>query len=255
MRLLKILLWLTLSICLTMAALIIFGPKTLTWAIEKYTFGTVIVDRVNISPKLEVNIPLVEMSGLDTRNAGAVSGLLRGVSIDWSNKDGFEIIARVGSAQIDGRGVVSGANLKATPQSLIDWSEIRLSLSFESALADALDFANGTVTARLLSKQIHLNDIGIEVEQLGVKLPEESLTLKGVDAAISQLDLGQSIVKQQFEFRMSLPSGIASRELRSAVISIDGTVLNGTAAFTLTGDNLNVPGRGASFESFTLSST
>ena len=255
MRLLKILLWFTLSICLTMAALIIFGPKTLTWAIEKYTFGTVIVDRVNISPRLEVNIPLVEVSGLDTHNAGAVSGVLRGVSIDWSYKDGFEIIASVGSAQIDGRGVVGGANLKATPRSLIDWSEIRFSLTFESALADALEFTNGTVTARLLSKQRQLNDIGIDVAQLGVKLPEESLTLEGVDVAISQLLLGQSIAKQQFEFRMILPSGIASKELSAAILSIDGNMLNGTAAFTLTGDDLNVPGRGASLERVTLSSS
>ena len=254
MRLLKILLWLTLSICLTWAALIILGPKTLIWAIEKYTFGSVTVDRVDISPRLEVNIPLVEMSGLDTRNAGAVSGLLRGVSIDWSYKDGFEIIASVGSAQIDGGGVFAGAILKATPRSLTDLSEIGLTLTFESALTDALEFANGTVTAKLLSKQRQLNDIGIDVAQLGVKLPEESLTLQGVDVAISQLLLGQSIANQQFEFSMRLPSGIASRELRASVLSIDGNMLNGTAAFILTGDNLNVPGRGASLERVTLSS-
>ena len=254
MRLLKILLWLTLSICLTWAALIMLGPKTLIWAIEKYTFGTVIVDRVNISPKLEVNIPLVELSGLDAHNAGALSGFLRGVSIDWSYKDGFEIITSLGSAQIEGRGIVAGAILKATPRSLTDLSEIDLTLTFESALADALEFANGKVTARLLSKQIQLKDIAIEVTQLGLKLPEENLALQGVNAAISQLDLGQSIAKQQFEFRMSLPLGIASRELRAAVLSIDGTLLNGTAAFTLTGDDLNVPGRGASIEKVTLSS-
>ena len=254
MRLLKILLWLTLSICLTWAALIMLGPKTLIWAIEKYTFGTVIVDRVNISPKLEVNIPLVELSGLDAHNAGALSGFLRGVSIDWSYKDGFEIITSLGSAQIEGRGIVAGAILKATPRSLTDLSEIDLTLTFESALADALEFANGTVAARLLSKQIQLSDIGIEVAQLGVKLPEESLTLEGVGVAVSQLVLGQSIANQQFEFSMRLPSGIASRELRASVLSIDGTLLNGTAAFTLTGDDLNVPGRGASIEKVTLSS-
>ena len=254
MRLLKILLWLTLSICLTWAVIIIFGPKTLTWAIEKYTFGTVIVDRVNISPRLEVNIPLVEVSGLDTNNAGAVSGVLRGVSIDWSYKDGFEIIASVGSAQIDGGGVVGGSNLKAKPRSLIDWSEIRFSITFESVLTDALEFANGKVTAGLLSKPIQLRDIAIEVAQLGVKLPEESLTLEGVDVAISQLVLGQSIANQQFEFSMRLPSGIASKGLRAAILSIDGNLLNGTAAFILTGDDLNVPGRGASLERVTLSS-
>lgn len=254
MRVLKILLWLTLSICLTWAALIILGPKTLIWAIEKYTFGSVTVDRVDISPRLEVNIPLVEMSGLDTRNAGAVSGLLRGVSIDWSYKDGFEIIASVGSAQIYSHGVFAGAILKATPRSLTDLSEIGLTLTFESALTDALEFANGKVTAGLLSKSMQLKDIAIDMAQLGVKLPEESLALQGINAEISQLDLGQSIVKQQFEFRMSLPSGIASRELRASVLSIDGTLLNGTAAFTLTGDDLNVPGRGASIEKVTLSS-
>ena len=78
MRLLKFFLWITLLACVAWGAAIFLGPTAISRAVSAYFGDAVKVQRLSVSPALEVSAAAVKFDFLGQGGAPAFRGISRG---------------------------------------------------------------------------------------------------------------------------------------------------------------------------------
>ena len=125
MRLLKVLLLLVLFMCISWGGVLIFGPKLIKLALDQIAPGAINVQRLQISPKLEVSASMVEFSAPRSSNID-LTGSVRGLRVDWSFEDALQFRVELGPTQVNGRGSIASANLLIVPKKILSWSDLSL---------------------------------------------------------------------------------------------------------------------------------
>jgi hypothetical protein len=111
----------------------IFGPTVISRAVAAYFGDAVKVQRLDVSPALEVSAAAVEFDFPPRGGAPAVRGVSRGVTLDWSFDEVIKLDLGLGPTRVEGLGFVATAGLSVTPNSNFDWAGMRLEGNFEGA--------------------------------------------------------------------------------------------------------------------------
>lgn len=250
MRILKLILWLILIVCLTWGGAIVFGPLLISSAVERYSGGVVTLSAVEISPKFEIRIPLVEAKP-DPAQAAA---FVRGLEIDWRYDEYFELAVRVGSSQVEGLGVAAGGGLTIRPQSLTNWSTAQLSATLDGLRLGQNKASVATLTGSLDLSNLMLTDVDMRLSDVAAAIDSAVTPFGDVSISVSEYALRKAFDAQEFDYAIRLPSGVKKNNIELGAFSALGRVYSGVADIEAEFKGLRVIDRGVTIDEAILAS-
>ena len=250
MRILKLILWSILIACLTWGGAIVFGPRLISSAVERYSGGVVTLSGVEISPKFEIRIPLVEVKP-DPAQAAA---FVRGLEIDWRYDEYFELAVRVGSSQVEGLGVAAGGGLTIRPQSLTNWSTAQLSAKLDGLRLGPNQASVATLTGSLDLSNLVLTDVDMRLSDVEAAIDSAVTPLGDVSISVSEYALRKAVDAQEFDYAISLPSGVKKNNIELGPFSAYGRIYSGVANIEAEFKGLRVIDRGVTIGAAILAS-
>ncbi len=84
MRLLKLILYSILFICVIWGSTIAFGPTVISYFVYFYHGDTIKLSRVTVSPKLQLKIGHIQFNEAVFGSSPPLSGALRSLALDWA---------------------------------------------------------------------------------------------------------------------------------------------------------------------------
>jgi len=226
MRLLKVLLLLVLFMCISWGGVLIFGPKLIKLALDQIAPGAINVQRLQISPKLEVSASMVEFSAPRSSNID-LTGSVRGLRVDWSFEDALQFRVELGPTQVNGRGSVSSANLLIVPKKFFSWSdlsidgqvsELRINQSSDELSSTSVQFSGqiDLKTKRFDNPSFKLNDVAFETVMGSVSAPN-------ISVSSDNLMLSEPLSSQNLSYRATLEDGFDRGATKVGKTEISGT--------------------------------
>ena len=240
MRILKLILWLILAACLAWGAAIVFGPRLIASAVERYSGGAITLSEVDISPKFEIRVPLVEFKP-DRAQVGA---FVRGLVIDWRYDEYFELSVMAGSSQVEGLGVASGGLLTLRPHSVTDWSSAQLSATLSDLRFGANQASTAQLTGRLDLPNAALQDIEVALSDVDAFIDGAVTSLGDVTAFMSEYAMRKTVDAQEFTYDINLPAGLKTNNIELGALSALGRVSDGVAVIEADFEGVGVTDRG-----------
>jgi len=254
MRLLKFFLWITLLACVAWGAAIFLGPTAISRAVSAYFGDAVKVQRLSVSPALEVSAAAVEFDFPARGGAPAVRGVARGVTLDWSFDEVIKLRLGLGPTRAEGLGFVASAGLSLTPNSNFDWAGVRLAGNFEGAGVGSHAAELGRLSADLEAVNHVASGVQIELERVTANVDGVSAVVPSAVVSVSQINLGAPIAAQASDVEVQFPGGAtyAGASVKSAAGR--GRLAGGVIDFEVSGSDLAAPVAGVGVESFNVSS-
>lgn len=240
MRILKLILWLILVACLAWGAAIVFGPRLIASAVERYSGGAITLSEVDISPKFEIRVPLAEFKP-DRAQVGAFA---RGLVIDWRYDEYFELSVMAGSSQVEGLGVTSGGLLTLRPHSVTDWSSAQLSATLSDLRFGANQASTAQLTGRLDLPNAELQNIEVALSDVEAFIDGAVTSLGDVTASVSEYAMRKTVVAQEFTYEINLPAGLKTNNIELGALSALGRVSDGVAVIEADFEGVGVTDRG-----------
>ena len=253
MRLLKLFLWITLLACTAWGAAIFMGPTFISRVVAAYFGDTVKVQRLNVSPALDVSAAAVEFDFPARDGAPAIRGISRGVSLDWSFEKVIKLDLGLGPTRVEGLGFAAAAGLSLTPKSNFDWAEIRLEGNFEGAVVGPHAVEFGRLSADLDAVKRVASGIQIEFEGVAAELGGLLANVPVAVVTINEIKVGAPIAAQASDLDIQLPSGATYAGAHSKSAAGRGRLTGGVIDFEVTGANFAGPAVGIGIENFNLS--
>ena len=237
MRLVKLLLIVTLFTCTTWAGAIFLGPTLITVTLDRLAPGRVEIERIEVSPKLDISASMIAFSMPDGRG-GEVSGFLRGVRATWSLENGFAVNVEIGPSQIPGLGTVSALEATLRPTSVTHWEDAGITAAFEDLRIEfpswQMQSETGSAGARLSLSQMSLSELRLGLNQSELALPEGNARAAMAAVKVDRYDLKRAPPAQDLTYDFDFSQGA----------SFDGSQVSSlSAAGTLDGEMLIFDGR------------
>jgi len=252
MRLLKFFLWITLLACVGWGAAIFLGPTAISRAVSAYFGDAVKVQRLSVSPALEVSAAAVEFDFPARGGAPAVRGVARGVTLDWSFDEVIKLRLGLGPTRAEGLGFVASAGLSLTPNSNYDWAGVRLVGNFEGAGAGPHAAELGRLSADLEAVNHVASGVQIELERVTADVDGLSAVVPSAVVTVSKINLGALIAAQASDVEVQFPGGAtyAGASVKSAAGR--GRLAGGVIDFEVSGSELAAPVAGIGVENFNV---
>jgi len=247
-RVLQFLMIVLLTGCVAWASAIFFGPWVLTKYLEGQAGGAVDVSGLRVTPKLAVTASRVQVS-----DAGAVTGSLRGVEVDWRLFTGDEpaVLISVASGgfvgsmsvedlqvtvtQADTAGAlkISGTAVRAGDPNLVSAADVKFETytDYNFKLLSRVTATTGGLTTQYLSNTTAPTS-RIEVDQvdLGADLLRQELT--GSLALTDVATAGPVLSIPEADVKFALADGLLSLSLgaRDLLSETAGVAVSGLTA-------------------------
>lgn len=253
MRPLKFFLWITLMACITWGAAIFLGPTVISRSVAAYFGDAVKIQRLNVSPSLEVSAAAINFDLPGQDGATAIRGVSRGVSLDWSFQDVIKLDLGLGPTRVEGFGFVDSAGLSLTPNSNFDWTGLRLVGEFEGAGSGPNAVEVGHLTAELDAVNQVASDIRVDVERVTSEVHGLWLHVPAAVVTVSEIKVGTPLAAQasDLEFQFLGGAAYAGANLKSATGR--GRLAGGVVDFDVSGSNFATPFAGIGVKKFNVS--
>jgi len=250
MRLLKFFLWITLLICTAWGAAIFLGPTLINRAVAAYFGDVVKIQRLNVSPTLEVSAAAVEFEFPGDDGATAMQGISRGVSINWVIEEVIQLDIGLGPTRVDDVVFASSVDLSVKPTSNFDWSVLGLQGKFENLAVGPHEAAFGRLSAQLNTVEQVTSEVEIDVERIDAEVHGLRAQIPIASIVVDNIKIGLPIAVQSSKIGVQFPGGAtyAGADLKSAVIQ--GQLEGGVVNFEVSGSEVVMPDAGFSFNNF-----
>ena len=221
MRLLKFLLWITLMTCVFWGTVIFLGPTLIDRAVTAYFGDAVKIQRLDVSPALEVSAAAVEFDFPGHDGAPAVRGVSRGVSLGWTFEELIELELKLGPTRVEGLGVLSSGNLTLTPSSNFDWSLVGLKGQFEAVGGGPNQAEVVILSADLDVVNQFASDIRVDAERINAELNGLRAQIPAAAITLGGMEIAAPIAEQASDFEVQFSEGFnyAGTLLKSAEVS------------------------------------
>ena len=255
MRLLKFLLWITLLTCVFWGTVIFLGPTLIDRAVTAYFGDAVKIQRLDVSPALEVSAAAVEFDFPGHDGAPAVRGVSRGVSLGWTFEELIELELKLGPTRVEGLGFLSSGGLKLTPSSNFDWSLIGLKGQFESVGGGPHQAEIVNLSADLDVVNQFASDIRVYAERVNTELNGLLAQIPAAAITLSDMEIAAPISEQTSDFEVQFPEGFtyAGTLLKSA--EVRGQVQSGLINFAVSGSDFALSDLGVTVDRLNASTS
>ena len=234
MRIIKYLLAIPLLFVLILLGVVFVGPVFLKNALEQSVPAKLEIHGLKISPMLTISADEIDFL-THMKPAKKLEGKARGVVLDWSVKDFFEIKISAISIESQGIGVADSLDLSLSPVSLFDWSEISYTgklgtVEFKQpTMMVAATSVNATgkvdfISSTLNSPIIVFSDIQANAGGQSYKAP---ILRVGAD----KYELSKGPNKQSLTFQVNAHDGAVLEAASLGEISINGSLEQSSVAF------------------------
>ena len=250
MRLLKFFLWITLLICTAWGAAIFLGPTLINRAVAAYFGDAVKIQRLNVSPTLEVSAAAVEFEFPGDDGATAMRGISRGVSINWVIEEVIQLDIGLGPTRVDDVAFAASVDLSVKPTSNFDWSVLGLKGKFENLAVGPHEAAFGRLSAQLNTIEQVASEVEIDVERIDAEVHGLGAQIPVASIEVDNLKIGLPIAVQSSKIEIQFPGGAtyAGADVKSAVV--EGQFEGGVVNFEVSGSKVVMPNAGFSFNNF-----
>ena len=255
MRLLKFFLWITLLACIAWGAAIFLGPTVISRAVATYFGDAVRIQRLDVSPALEVSAAAVEFDIPSRDGAPVLRGVSRGVTFDWSFDEVLTLHLGLGPTRVEKLGFISSASLSLMPISNSDWSGLTLQGTFGEGSFGQHRLELGRLSADLDTVNQVASDIQFDVENITIDVNGLKSHMPIAFMTVNEIRAGVAIAAQASDLEMQVLEGAtyAGADLKS--ISLKGRLNSGNINFDVFGSELAIPDRGISVGTFNIAAT
>lgn len=237
MRLLKFFLWITLLTCISWGTIIFLGPTLIDRAVTAYFGDAVKIQRLDVSPALEVSAAAVEFDFPGHDGVPAVRGVSRGVSLGWTFEELIELELKLGPTRVERLGFLSSGGLKLTPNSNFDWSLVGLKGQFEAVgggphQAEVVNlWADLDVINQFASDiRVYAERVNAEFNGLRAQIPAAAITL-------SDTKIAAPIAEQTSDFEVQFPVGFTYAGTLLKFAEVQGQLQSGLINFEVSGSD------------------
>jgi hypothetical protein len=240
MRLLKFFLWIILLACIVWGAAIFMGPAVISRVVAASFGDAVKVQRLNVSPALEVSAAAVEFDFPSRDGVPAVRGISRGVSLNWGITDSIRIDLRLGPTRVEEFGAVASVAILLTPKSYFDWSYVKLQGDFRKAIAAQHSAELGHFSAELETGSQLATEVQVEAEKITASIFGFEVPIPKAMMKLSDIEFGAAIAGQASDLEVQFPEGftVDGADLKLAVMQ--GRLEGGVIDFDVTGSEFSV---------------
>ena len=194
MRVLKLFLWITLVTCTVWGSAIVLGPALITRALNVIFAGSFEINRLDVSPKLEITASFVKFDMPAYEGSIPLRGIVRGVDLSWRMADAFTLTATLGPSHVEGAGALEAATIKFTPRGLLDWNSAELVAKFSSLTVDNATSGEVNITAGLSDnlgslKTARITAQDVKIERAYLSAEEFILSFSGEEQIYFILNL------------------------------------------------------------------
>ena len=225
MKILKYVLWIALTFCLSWAGAISFGPELVSRSASYLSDGRIGLTRVNVSPSLKISAAVVDFSFPLTLAEQSLIGQSRAVSIDWKVLGGFELSGQIGPTKLEGFGALTSANFTLKPISFIEWDELNIQFESELLSGNNFELAQAKFTGKFIHSSQELKNaifVASKIRGETENIPFEATVLK---VNTDYYKIGQPLYQQnsEVEFRLEktkLPRNALGAALVGGVLKL-----------------------------------
>lgn len=146
--------------------MIFFGPSLISKGVDYFSEGRINLERVVVSPRLEVSAAVVGLSFPVKRTKNDLSGTIRALSLDWKIGNGFEVFGSIGPSSVSENENLQSANFTLRPVSVLDWSEVDIWLDFEKLDGINFQIDRGNFTGKFIEKFEFFKDAELALSQV-----------------------------------------------------------------------------------------
>ena len=255
MRLLKFFLWITLLTCISWGTVIFLGPTLIDRAVNAYFGDAVKIQRLDVSPALEVSAAAVEFDFPGHDGAPSVRGVSRGVSLGWTFEELIELELKLGPTRVEGLGFLSSGGLKLMPNSNFDWSLVGLKGQFEAVGGGPHQAEVVNLSADLDVVTQFASDIQVDAERINAELNGLRAQIPAAAITLSDMGIATPIAEQASDFEVQFLEGFsyAGTLLKSA--EVRGQLQSGLINFEVSGFDLVLSDLGVVIDRLNASTT
>jgi len=255
MRLLKFFLWITLLTCISWGTVIFLGPTLIDRAVTAYFGDAVKIQRLDVSPALEVSAAAVEFDFPGHDGALSVRGVSRGVSLGWTFEELIELELKLGPTRVEGLGFLSSGSLKVTPNSNFDWSFMGLKGQFEAVGGGPHQAEVVNLSADLDVVTQFASDIQVDAERINAELNGLRAQIPAAAITLSDMEIATPIAEQASDFEVQFLEGFtyAGTLLKSA--EVRGQLQSGLINFEVSGSDFALPDAGIAVDRLNASTS
>ncbi|MDC3290827.1 hypothetical protein OAV03_01390 [bacterium] len=234
MRTLKLFLWITLVTCIAWGSLIVLGPALITRALNATFAGSIEINRLDVSPKLEITASFVKFDISISKSSIPLRGIVRGVDLSWRMADAFTLTATLGPSHVEGAGALEAATIKFTPRGLLDWNSAELVAKFSSLRVDNATSGEVNITAGLSDNLGSLKTARIIAQD--VKIERAYLSAEEFILSFSDFDLRSPIEQQNIPFNLDISGSLTGAAGHVHGINLSGEFRSPSVIFDISAE-------------------
>ncbi len=256
MKVLKLLLWLILLLCLLWISAIFFGPMLIKNATSYLSEGKINLTRVKVSPNLKISAAVVDFSIPTKDGRKQIEGLSRAVSVNWQVESGFELVGKIGPSTLNDYGNVSSANFSLKPISFLDWSNVAVELEFEKLFGNNFELVRGYLTGKFFKSFNGFKGADLFIENIRGETMGASLEAAELDLSMEDFNLSRFPLRPDFKITYSIQQ-LSSPEIAFKSASVFGEVAltEEGVVFTVTANKPHLERQQLKADFMTLSSS
>lgn len=220
MKILKFILWPLLLVSLLWVSAIFFGPSVINMATSYLSEGRVKLSRVEVSPKLKINLAVVDFVLPSMAGEKNLVGASRAVSFDWKIKGGFELVGKIGPSSLKDHGSIKSSRFTLEPTSLFDWKEVKFRLKFEELGGTNFDVERGILSGKFTRSFQGLDDVELVLPKASVRVGNVSVKVAELGILIDYFTVGELISQQNLDIKYSIEE-----------LTMSGDVLKGSSIY------------------------
>lgn len=231
MRVLKLFLWITLVTCTVWGSAIVLGPALITRALNVIFAGSFEINRLDVSPKLEITASFVKFDMPAYEGSIPLRGIVRGINLSWHIADAFTLIATLGPSRIEGIGAVEAAMIKLAPRGLFAWNSAELVAILSSLSTGHATSGEVNITAGLNDNLGSLKTARVTAQD--VKFESADLSAEELILSFSDVDLRSTIEQQDIPFNLDIVGSLTGAAGHVHGVNLSGELRSPSVAFDL----------------------
>lgn len=253
MKILKFIMWPILILSLLWTGAIFFGPLLIAKSASYFSDGIINLRRVEVSPKLKMSAAAVDFY-FPTMARGRDSNVTsRAVTIDWTIKNGFELIGKIGPSNSPALGTLASANFTLKPASAFDWSEVSLQLEFQQLAGKNFNLIQGDLVGKLTNRFTVLKNIELNLPKVRGKFSGIFFEASGFSALADQYKIFQQPLNQKSEVEYNLENlSVPEGAFEASLVRGNVKLSNGEVNFKVSGSEAKLAIQKIKAKSFTV---
>lgn len=234
MKFLKFILWPILFLSLVWVSAIFLGPTIIVSVTSYFSEGQINLTRVKISPKLKISVAAVDLAFPRAVYGHDIAGTLRGLTVEWSMKNGFELAGLIGSSKLKWLGDLSPTTFTFKPASVLDWSEVDLRIAFDQIKAPNFDVLGGELSGRLSNSFQGLKDAELTLSEIRGNVGKNLVEAEAVKFNLDNYNVAEQLFQQNSAVTYSLKKVMLPlSDFEGSSIVGDVTLFSGEMIFKL----------------------